>query len=159
MGWTEPSPNSMTNSHPAPLCSAPTPMDLPLHFPSIPSPGWNSTRAAKQLLLSSFTPPPVQFILGIEASVQRPSKTHPWIPPTPAHLPQLKSSSVNHPRLCHLPMGWTRHYDHGITRCRQYLLTEKGCPFLLEIKKKLLMLQTASSRPLIMSVKILIISH
>lgn len=51
------------------------------------------------------------------------------------------------------------HYDHGITRCRQYLLTEKGCPFLLEIKKKLLMLQTASPRPLIMSVKILIISH
>lgn len=51
------------------------------------------------------------------------------------------------------------HYDHGITRCRQYLLTEKGCPFLLEIKKKLLMLQTANPHPLIMSARILIISH
>lgn len=83
---------------------------------------------------------------------------------------QLKSSSANHPGLpdqmrLYMPFahGMNKeqhsHYDHGTTRCRQYLLTEKGCPFLLEIKKKLLMFQTANPRSLIMSAKILIISH
>lgn len=75
---------------------------------------------------------------------------------------QLKSSSADHPRLSFANgMNKEKHsrYDHGITRCRQYLLAENGCPFLLEIKKRLLMLQTANPHPLIMSAKILIISH
>lgn len=75
---------------------------------------------------------------------------------------RLKSSSANHPRLS-FANGMNKekhsHYDHGITRCRQYLLAEKGCPFLLEIKKRLLMLQTANAHPLIMSAEILVISH
>lgn len=147
----------MTNSQPVPLCRCPT------HGP--PSPLHQHPLSWLKQHKGSRAAAPVQLHSSIQCSVSWELKGQ--CRDQVKHVPKFHPRSSSPPLqiapdsvVCHgMNKEKHSHYDHGITRCRQYLLTEKGCPFLPEIKKKLLMLQTANPHPLIMSAKILIISH
>lgn len=116
---------------------------------------WSSRRAAEHLFLRGFTSPSSEVYHG-NWRVSAVAKSNKSLNFTPAHLPYGSRTPVQiaQDSLSFANMMNTEEYGHhvyGITHSRQYLIIKKGCPFLLEIKKKLLMLQAANPHPSIKS--------